>query len=130
MSEQLSIPETPLAAFRRSAGFQIMFVLHSGLDVGRAVDHLCASAEKFSAAQREWQPVETASKDGTEIVVYGPIFYAWNADRSPDISERRYSCVSRYYAEGERPLTPEGWLFGAPGIQTSIYPTHWMPLPP
>jgi hypothetical protein len=46
-------PEPPRDAFRRSAGFQIMFVLYSGLEVGRAIDHLCSAADTMAAALLE-----------------------------------------------------------------------------
>lgn len=36
--------------FRNSVGFQIMFVLHSGLEVPRAVDHICSAAERLITA--------------------------------------------------------------------------------
>jgi hypothetical protein len=63
--------ETPIDRFRRSAGFQIMFVLYSELEVGKAIDHLCASAEKFAAALREWQPIDTAPKGRKVLVLKG-----------------------------------------------------------
>jgi hypothetical protein len=39
-----------LAKFRNSVGFQFMFVLHSGLETAKAIDHICQSAEKLVAA--------------------------------------------------------------------------------
>ena len=57
--------ETPIDRFRRSAGFQFMFVLHSGLEVGKAIDHLCASAEKLVAASRRLQPIGVITRSTT-----------------------------------------------------------------
>ena len=96
--------ETPLARFRRSAGFQIMFVLHSGLEIGKAVDHLCASAEKFSAAQRTWQPIETAPTDGRTFLV---------ADAGTEFIDRAFF------------LSPTELII----VGGQYKPTHWMPLP-
>lgn len=101
--------ETPLAAFRRSAGFQIMFVLHSGLEVGRAIDHLCASAEKFRAASSEWQPIDTAPKTG-ETILIGHGNSVWEDEWSTDGYWLR--CIE-----------------GGDGDHENEVPTHWMPLP-
>lgn len=97
------IVETPIDAFRRSAGFQFMFVLHSGLAIGKAIDHLCASAEKFSAAMREWQPIETAPQDGRSFLV-GRAGSEW-VDRA---------C----FMDAHLLIVGGKWE-----------PTHWMPLP-
>jgi hypothetical protein len=58
----------------------------------------------------EWQPIETAPKDGTPILIYettlGPVTYVcfWNS-------------FHEYWVEAE-------------GEQYSSFnPTHWMPLP-
>lgn len=53
------VPErTAMDKFRNSVGFQFMFVLHSGLEVERAVDHVCAAAERLIEA-RATQPATT-----------------------------------------------------------------------
>ena len=69
----------------------------------------------------EWQPIETAPKDGTEILAYfgphtGVVQVSWN---SPDydgfklwvVDDRKHG---PYYLRG----------------YSNPYPTHWMPLPP
>jgi hypothetical protein len=61
----------------------------------------------------EWQLIETAPKDGTEILLCGPDWKggqyrttsAW-----PDNWSGKWPCFYMAYAAGE--------------------PTHWMPLPP
>lgn len=60
----------------------------------------------------EWQIIETAPKDGTGIILWGP---EWS---TPDMG---YWDVSGGY----------GWyssMFGFPGIE-ELEPTHWMPIP-
>lgn len=37
-------------AFRRSVGFQMMFYAHSGLEMGKAIDHICAAGDRMLAA--------------------------------------------------------------------------------
>lgn len=60
----------------------------------------------------EWQPIETAPKDGTEIIIYC-------TDTKP--------CMGAFVAD-------MGWCAPArfPGswIDLPDHPTHWMPLPP
>jgi hypothetical protein len=118
--ETEEIVETPLDAFRRSAGFQFMFVLHSGLEVGRAIDHLCASAEKFSAAMREWQPIETAPKDGTRLLLWCVHHNAQYADDPVEFSRWAGAVIGSWTNHNGG-----GWTWsGHAGT-----PIHWMPLP-
>jgi hypothetical protein len=78
-------------------------------------------------AMREWQPIETAPKDGTRILVYEP---------SGGLDEV-FACVWGVYWPGPRNV-PEyaarranGWVEfdGMDDRQTVDEPTHWMPLP-
>lgn len=78
--------------------------------IAAAVNYLRAHRERLLKAEAmEWQPVETAPKDGTRILASDP---EWNAG---------VVVVAR-------------WWDGAfhvgdlPGDE--IYPRHWMPLPP
>lgn len=110
------IQEAPLDRFRRSAGFQFGFVMYSGLEVAKAIDHLCASAEKYGAALREWQPIETAPKDGTYVLLWlsGD---GYHGPRNCNITVGVH--------------TDSGWYYIADGAggKTSDEPSHWMPLP-
>jgi hypothetical protein len=58
----------------------------------------------------EWQPIETAPKDGTELLLYGPFVPTGGT----------YMDIGRWtdYADGF-------WDWSADDSQ----PTHWMPLP-
>ncbi len=56
----------------------------------------------------EWQPIETAPKDGTSILLYA-------CERDVDV----YSVVEGFTFEGDW-LTQFGYVDA----------THWMPLPP
>jgi len=71
------------------------------------ITRLTAENEKLRAAL-QWQPIETAPKDGTEIIVYRPdagVFGAFYSDE----------CWFCTYSGEDFSLEP---------------PTHWMHLPP
>ena len=64
----------------------------------------------------EWQPIETAPKDGATILLYFPKGY-WADDR--DIAIGFWSDGDWYSGEADStPMTG----FGS-------FPSHWMPLP-
>ena len=67
-------------------------------------------ADALEAARKDgWQPIETAPKDGSEIILF-----------DPDYSQRS-GFEGRYSA-------PRGnWLSS---YDSPVKPTHWMPLPP
>ncbi len=76
----------------------------------------------------EWQPIETAPKDGTKVLVYvrGDSLYPTAASyKSAAYFEKEY---------GDPDYMEEGWYwaFGYPSDfhEEVIEPTHWMPLPP
>ncbi len=78
-------------------------------------------------AMTEWQPIETAPKDGTSILVYvaGESLYPTAANY----------CSREYLLEeyGDAEYMDEGWYWGY-GYPTDfsahvIEPTHWMPMP-
>lgn len=66
----------------------------------------------------EWQPIETAPKDGTAVLLYSP--------RMPGLD------IGRWYDErgpsSDDPGHPDGW-FGFIFTPWGTEPTHWMPLP-
>lgn len=66
----------------------------------------------------EWQPIDTAPKDGTPMLVYG----RWQGelhdiDDNPDIYHVCFDCGSYCVVGGE--------YYGS----YVMGPTHWMPLP-
>lgn len=64
----------------------------------------------------EWQPIETAPKDGTIILGY---------DDSGVVAAMRF-VVPMYGGHPEWELAELSW----PNDSMSAYPTHWMPMPP
>lgn len=81
----------------------------------------------------EWQPIETAPIDGTEIIVLGHIFTGFEGfAEDQKYSQRIYACISAYYSHENRSKSPawcEGWFFRAPGYVSTIKPILWQPLP-
>jgi hypothetical protein len=68
----------------------------------------------------DWQPIETAPKDGTNVLLYA----TWM-----DIS------VGKFYRDERWRLTADGFLAKESEGDTyteyfEVAPTHWMPLPP
>lgn len=62
----------------------------------------------------EWQPIDTAPKDGTELLVYCDVRY-------PEYYHAQYSYgIWRLVHVGDY----------ASGSELEDEPTHWMPLPP
>jgi hypothetical protein len=69
----------------------------------------------------EWQPIETAPKDGTLVVLVGKIVDGW--------AQPTRACVGSWSFEQRPPYFVAGWAFVAPGYIAEFNPTHWMPLP-
>lgn len=77
------------------------------------------------AAMLDWQPIETAPRDGTWVLLTGGLIdYGWYEDTQPQ-------CVAGHFAS--LMPAPEGrWQFAwYDGGYLGEYeqPTHWMPLP-
>lgn len=66
-----------------------------------------------------WEPIETAPKDGTEVLVASPGRHHQPADRSY-VAAARYHDGEGWYEVNNDPTD----IWGGP-----LYPTHWMPLP-
>ena len=63
----------------------------------------------------DWQPIATAPRDGTRILVL-----------APDLGGISYYGVAQWAEKDEwRPETVAGWFWSY-----ATRPTHWMPLPP
>lgn len=87
-----------------------------------------AKAQRLLKRVREsgWQPIETAPRDGAEIIVWGTI----PKDRYPkgEAPEDR-SFIATVHWESEEDAWDEqsGWFCSA--VDKIVPPTHWMPLP-
>lgn len=69
-----------------------------------------------------WQPIETAPKDGSIILLYRPTAAKWAV-----IAPGAWN--DDHYAKHPRPYW-EGWLkIGSVSEYRYWTPTHWMPLP-
>jgi hypothetical protein len=75
----------------------------------------------------QWQPIETAPKDGTEILAYEKCDYLYsNGEIKPfeRIKIVRWDEVMQW----DNPEDEHDWLTGS-SFDEQINPTHWMPLP-
>jgi hypothetical protein len=66
----------------------------------------------------DWQPIETAPKDGTRVLVY-------SNDKRQAVAYCDLINMGGFYDEPIRVWNVNGWLSG----DTGFIPTHWMPLP-
>lgn len=81
---------------------------HAYAELDAAADEL----ERLQAiVERRWQPIETAPKDGTTLLVWNPTWYQGKGGQ----------CVGVWFR-------PESKWYSIE-ITMSIQPTHWMPLP-
>ncbi len=69
----------------------------------------------------DWQPIETAPKDGTDVLLYLPAY------RRKIWLGNYY--VSETYTHGKLNHRSEGWTIGFAGIGDKPEPTLWCPLP-
>jgi hypothetical protein len=77
----------------------------------------------------EWQPIETAPKDGTRIVVWGPLAVMRDGQRLATdpcahvmLFKRIRDSAAGDWWSPSLPTMPDFW-------QLAHFPTHWMPLP-
>lgn len=74
----------------------------------------------------QWQPIETAPRDGRDFLVLtasGPVVAHWREESVTIIGARRGS-------RGHGLRSPEGWILNGVTSRTVIVtPTHWMPIP-
>ena len=61
----------------------------------------------------DWQPIETAPKDGEVVMLYWPTM-----------------SITAYPATGFNHGDEYGWTLNSWRDYGEVYPTHWMPLPP
>lgn len=71
-----------------------------------------------------WQPIDTAPKDGTDILLFYPSFVRGVQLGHYDVYETLRHGKSTYRSEGWN----IGSMISLPGMEKPE-PTHWMPLP-
>ena len=81
----------------------------------------------------EWQPIETAPKDGTVIILARGCRVTvghWEPERWP-IGAEYHSSTGEYLGTFETGECIDAWWYSEDGgFDDENLPTHWMPLPP
>jgi len=78
----------------------------------------------------KWQPIETAPKDGTEILAYREdcgvllIRYGCLVDFETEQDQKKYSEDDLFQRDWFMADFIMGWR-----LECDLVPTHWMPLP-
>ena len=72
-----------------------------------------------------WQPIETAPRDGTWVLVYGALEYSDEGDVTRQAVAQFTETLNARKCNGRWAMA---WYDG--GYYGMIVPSHWMPLPP
>lgn len=68
----------------------------------------------------EWQPIETAPKDGTLV-------FLWDAREQDEIDR---VAVGKWLGPEDHHSIPGGmWAYTVDTMWWQFFPTHWMPIP-
>ena len=75
----------------------------------------------------EWQPIETAPKDGTRVLLFGGEQEVWKSQRDSKAGPMvvGWADGTEYGEQAWRFCTYDSGFYGRLDTQ----PTHWMPLP-
>ena len=70
----------------------------------------------------DWQPIESAPKDGTPVLLFDPVFQR----HIGSFVEEWYKTE---YVPEHRTYTRQKWVCWSNRTNLDFKPTHWMPLP-
>jgi len=77
----------------------------------------------------EWQPIETAPKDGTEVIVIHYTAYDGGMRPTVDGPFTASFCSNRWRSSWDGEEVVEYMDWGGTDYKDIMSPTHWMPLP-
>ena len=75
----------------------------------------------------EWQPIETAPRDGTVVLVWWPDFWVNDGELTDEIVGGQCCVSCNRFGEWQREVTYAAILDD--DFEPAEEPTHWQPLP-
>lgn len=124
-----AVVEQKQALAARVAQFESTIQSQGGVIVAMRQERDAALAQ----VQARWQPIRTAPKDGTPIVLARDERVTcghWEPERCPTAAEH-HSTTGEYLGQFETGEVIEAWWYSEDGgFDEEHSPTHWMPLPP
>lgn len=120
MTNKVTMPEA-VAEIQEIAGIEIFDLTDYGKECGLTVGQkfiTTTQAEAYADARvrevQQWQPIETAPKDGTRVIL------AWGG-----------KSIGGFFLDNSRSQIPwSGWRTESMVPMPAGQPSHWMPLPP
>ncbi|SEB72509.1 hypothetical protein SAMN05216178_2015 [Pseudomonas saponiphila] len=96
---------------------------------GGAYDIWEALCERFGQPAEQWQPIETAPKDGTEIILRKGDRITAGAWIEWSNSAAEFHATTGVYLGDVEYESGADWSSWDGGFRRDDWPTHWQPLP-
>ncbi len=103
------------------------FDLHDEFSFSEEPATIREAADALQALERVWQPIETAPKDGTQVILTNGVSVAQGNWLHSEPFIREHRDLEGRYIDQDESDGYDGWIDFIGGMMPE--PTHWMPLP-